>query len=666
MSCYHYTPLPPDDDPVGGTTPGTRQFDHLFTRRLTIHKGNYGDDIEVDLEVVDLGDRTPSRPYYDALSYAWGSEEKPCAVFVDEDKRTIPTTTNLDEALRRLRYPDRPRYMWIDALCIDQGNEKERSRQVSYMSHVFWTAPRVVVWLGPGDEEGGSNLALETLEDIGNRIQVNWELGTLIGVTKLDNEQWGPNTRCLKPLNHKQHTAILALIQRPWFERIWIRQEVFKANDMSRVVCGRKVVGWGAFQRGVYCCVKHRPPPGISKRKRKTWRAKYQVVKGAIRPYPYVLTYLRHRTVGASCTDDRDRIYALLGMMNDEGKQLGIVPDYSKTASELYHDVAMRYITTYRSLDLLLSCGRFYPEALSSDASNPIPTWVPNWSVPGKCPVPLYLNRVFCPFQACTEYLGNGILRAAGVSNGTVQDVIELDTSAHKALAASIRALVPSDAIDTAYPGGGNLWDAFRITLCAEYFSDRTEPPHWEKLKTSSLSLSSQASKEAMRSVVAGEDLSEDNFLNLVKRWHRQGRFFTTREGYLGWGPKATDKGDQIVTFLGFDIPIMIRPSSNSLDGRYFEVIGSCYLHGFMHGEAFLGPLPDWIRPVRYIDKPALLRFHNTKTSDIAVEDPRLRNLPIDMGKLRRWRKRDYLWRYHIKPEIWRSRGVEVVDFDLV
>lgn len=66
-------------------------------------------------------------------------------MFVGEHERTIPITENLDEALRHLRYPDRPRHMWIDSLCIDQGNMEERGRQVGNMSHIYWNAPRVVV-----------------------------------------------------------------------------------------------------------------------------------------------------------------------------------------------------------------------------------------------------------------------------------------------------------------------------------------------------------------------------------------------------------------------------------------------------------------------------------------------------------------------------------------
>lgn len=658
---YIYTPLPPVDI----TTTSTSRAKQLLTRLLTIHKGEYEDDIEVDVEVVDLVEES-SRPEYEALSYVWGSGAKPSSVFVGEDKHTIPITTNLDEALRHLRYRDRPRYMWIDALCIDQGNKEERSRQVSNMSHIYWTAPRVVVWLGPSADD--SDHALETLEYIGSRVQVDWRTGVITGVTELDDEQWGFNSRDL-PLTGRQCTAILALMQRPWFERIWIRQEVFKADDKSRVICGRKALAWPRFQQGLWCCTCHLTPRALNREQRSQWNARRDVVVDALRRNPYSVFRLRESTVGALCSDPRDRIYALLGLLYEDEKQLGIVPDYSKTTSELYQDVALRHITFFRSLELLHSCGRDDPEASPSNTtcSTSIPTWVPNWSVPANLPRPLSLVRVFCPFAAYTKYIGGGILRAAGVSIGTIQDFIELDVSTtFGALAASIRALVPSDATYRTYPGGGNLWDAYRITLCLEYFCDRTEPPNFETSRTSDLSLSIQGSKEAMRSIMAAEDLPDNNFLNLVILWNDIGRFFITREGYLGWGPKTINIGDQIVTFLGCRKPIMIRHSPD-LDSEHFEIIGPCYLHGFMFGEAFLGPLPDSIRPVLHIGKEHFPRFHDSRTGDlIAVEDPRLSTLPADLDHFRKGREEGLIYKPYIEPETWRSRGVEVVDFDLV
>jgi hypothetical protein len=123
-------------------------------------------------------------PAYEALSYAWGSNDDPCSVQmgpgfssdiheisqspelqgcqkdIERDSQdqltyevnspaTIPTTRNLDSALRHLRYQAKERVMWIDALCIDQFSTHEKNRQVAAMGHIFSAADRVIIWLGP-------------------------------------------------------------------------------------------------------------------------------------------------------------------------------------------------------------------------------------------------------------------------------------------------------------------------------------------------------------------------------------------------------------------------------------------------------------------------------------------------------------------------------------
>lgn len=55
---------------------------------------------------------------------------------------------NLDTALRALRLPNQARRLWVDALCIDQGNIDERSRQAQYMRLMYEHAARTFVRLG--------------------------------------------------------------------------------------------------------------------------------------------------------------------------------------------------------------------------------------------------------------------------------------------------------------------------------------------------------------------------------------------------------------------------------------------------------------------------------------------------------------------------------------
>ena len=61
--------------------------------------------------------------------------------------------------------------------------------------------------------------------------------------------------------------------------------------------------------------------------------------------------------------------------------------------------------------------------------------------------------------------------------------------------------------------------------------------------------------------------------------------FCSTKEGRIGLVPNVCLKGDLVALFLGADVPFVIRP----VDARLFVVVGECYIHGIMNGEAFQG-----------------------------------------------------------------------------
>src|SRR5687768_9455999 len=93
-------------------------------RVLTLHPGTWKDPIRCSLHTVRLEDN----PRYEALSYAWGDADDCRPVMVDA--RVVQVTANLETALRRLRHPDRDRALWVDALCINQQDNDEKSHQV--------------------------------------------------------------------------------------------------------------------------------------------------------------------------------------------------------------------------------------------------------------------------------------------------------------------------------------------------------------------------------------------------------------------------------------------------------------------------------------------------------------------------------------------------------
>lgn len=99
---------------------------------------------------------------YEALSYAWGSANKTHTIMLNG--KELRVTTNLMTALRHLTWKDRDRILWIDALCIDQRNNSEKSHQVRQMGNVYREAESVIFWLGPATKE--TDVTLETLHKL--------------------------------------------------------------------------------------------------------------------------------------------------------------------------------------------------------------------------------------------------------------------------------------------------------------------------------------------------------------------------------------------------------------------------------------------------------------------------------------------------------------------
>lgn len=99
-------------------------------------------DIHFNLQAVNLDDK----PEYEAISYCWG-DPTDCRTVYCEGK-PLQITVSLFTALRQLRYPDNPRSLWADAVCINQGDDIEKGSQVSLMSQIYSKTSRILIWLG--------------------------------------------------------------------------------------------------------------------------------------------------------------------------------------------------------------------------------------------------------------------------------------------------------------------------------------------------------------------------------------------------------------------------------------------------------------------------------------------------------------------------------------
>jgi hypothetical protein len=79
-------------------------------------------------------------------------------------------------------------------------------------------------------------------------------------------------------------------------------------------------------------------------------------------------------------------------------------------------------------------------------------------------------------------------------------------------------------------------------------------------------------------------DLATECFGNF-RRTCAGRRFFITKKGYFGMGPAQLAEGDQVYILAGGKVPLVLRPVLESQPNT-FELVGDCYVHGVMDGEA--------------------------------------------------------------------------------
>jgi hypothetical protein len=106
---------------------------------------------EIECELFPQSLSNKKHVSYEALSYVWGSTELVECIILDRKRHWI--TDNLYSALQYLRFHDRDRYLWIDAICINQADKEEQGCQVQQMGKIFGSAEGVLFWLGKATVE---------------------------------------------------------------------------------------------------------------------------------------------------------------------------------------------------------------------------------------------------------------------------------------------------------------------------------------------------------------------------------------------------------------------------------------------------------------------------------------------------------------------------------
>lgn len=273
----------------------------------------------------------------------------------------ISITENLALALRQIRRRHRVSvnpHLWVDALCINQNDLLERSAQVQIMRLIFQSACFLYIWLGP--EADDSTYAAATLHTLAARFKED-NAGSIIrsnSIKQDDGLDWVMSTDTI-PYQCRDVASCRMLISRPWFERTWIRQEVYHAQDKAMVLMDNDYsIWWKELVFGTKVLNTRWTDPFTPADEKERYAGRVRMVKQLGGKESHSFRRLIAMGRSFKCSDPPDKVYGILGMLRDEDHWIArkLKPDYNLGVENLYSRVFEVLANRNRGLDLLGYC----------------------------------------------------------------------------------------------------------------------------------------------------------------------------------------------------------------------------------------------------------------------------------------------------------------------
>jgi hypothetical protein len=527
---------------------------------------------------------------YTAISYTWGDSTArksfPCA-----DGRSIAITESVACLLEYLALESDDFTIWLDAICINQSDISEKEHQVRLMRDIYASATQVLVWLGgPSGDSSSAFLQIKRLAKYYKDHPNTDFKSSQDGIQFLENlpPDW-------KPLE--------ALLRRPWFQRIWVLQEVALGKSCI-VACGRDRVDWDLFAHSIRCVVDLNLfrliqtsgiAPGVTATAtmahlRELW------INGKPRPIEHLLVWAHYFVA----TDDRDKVFGLLGAATDASDE-ALNPSYSESPEETYIRVYKTLAARSENLLYLKISGVGLSGRLST-----LPSWVPDLTASPPA-APLGINQYHASDMSTpqTQILDQNRLAVRGIILDTLdspglclhkgESSIEYIARVHEFVTKKATLLEP-------YPTAESRHEVFWRTIIANDDGHQVpSSPSYGSYAQCYLSRLQQSPSE--HQLECGSHnvkccrFYKDRFQSVLDASAAFSRkVVATRRGYLGLTWRCAEDGDKVCIILGARVPFIIRENAvEEEEGvRTYTLVGGCYVHGLMNGEGLkMGEVED-------------------------------------------------------------------------
>lgn len=576
-------------------------------RLLKVKKAVFRSDV-VECEVITafLG----KAHEFQALSYCWGSGGMTDSMLCNGQMHFVSSSlTNALKAYREGPLHDKP--LWVDAVSIDQTNQAEKGEQIPLMRQIYTDAAGVFVHLGEAERPWFQGLDLMLLLSI---LQEHSKTA--------DDEVTAVMYDILPSLEHPSWTHFMDTFSSRWFRRTWILQEIALSRNAKFCNGHFGAVNWDFIETAY----KFFTESGIANRViisknpdsvigllnlGRILRIK-DIAHSSNKTSLMQVLDVTHRF---EVSNPRDKIIGVLGMVGELPETLRSLIDYGLSTSQVYHLAAI-YLIKLGIPGKVLDHAGLQRQSQASD----MPSWVPDWNadISESNNRPLTLFRPM-PFNAGGKEGGyfhiireNGEvypreLAGRGFYHHTITRLSDIMSTSGQRLESfdRIRAARecyegskgfayrnPEEAfartllVDDLYTGGNtiktmtpieHLMPTFRVVM--KYLQKRSQNPEERDI-------------EITKGTTGGEVRT---CLSQMGAAMNGRRFAMTDTGYMALVADRTEVGDAVAFFLGMIVPYTIRPQWDSKSMKYecdeihAKLVGDCYVHAMMQGEAIAG-----------------------------------------------------------------------------
>ncbi|KAE9373094.1 HET-domain-containing protein [Stipitochalara longipes BDJ] len=534
-------------------------------------------------------------PSYEAVSYCWATEDgddsRNCTISCDGT--LIFITRNCEAALKRIRN-DKERILWVDAICINQAGDCERSHQVGLMGSIYKNAFGVLIYLGEPTSDLDPDTELEVTDiflDFLGAFFTEADDRIAQGMDITDSSRYQEFIRNVQAASRGHSLQLLPLIRglrdissRRWWTRIWVIQEAYLAVKQGvTVLWGPRDTPYPYFLLFNQVIDNLRYLLGILELRDMGYHFRTIAhCTGSLdhkdEKLAYILKALNNaRSLQAS--DSRDKVFGLIGLIDPDAQVLSS-PDYNKSAIEVFSLVSRSLVERGKILDPL-----YY---LSESESSLCPSWVIDWSEPATVDPSLLCRGIMHAAgnskSSCVALDDNAELRARGK---LIDEVFELPLAdqgewMHAPRIDSLQSICHLfDKMDAYHPTGEPTARVLGIMLSdhkKKYDSDAIEDCEQSFQEFYSIVMSGKALHDIERDI----SKARNDVLTYSRTFLHFLPLCISKKSYLSLVPRKTKIRDKVAILSGGRLPFILKPVRN-----HFKLIKACYMHGYMKGEAW-------------------------------------------------------------------------------